>query len=101
MSTLAGGTPALDRRATGGGNPIGRAGAWIGGRLIAVLGAFSDRVAEAWGCRRPPRADRPAAAGSRAVLWIGCVLILAFLALPAFFMVPVSFTSEAFIDWPP
>jgi putative spermidine/putrescine transport system permease protein len=101
MSTLAGGTPALDRRGTGGSNPIGRAGAWIGGRLIAVLGAASDRIAEAWERLRPARADRPAAAGSRAVLWIGCVLILAFLALPAFFMIPVSFTSEAFIDWPP
>jgi len=35
------------------------------------------------------------------VLVAACVLILAFLALPAFFMVPVSFTTEGFIDWPP
>jgi ABC-type spermidine/putrescine transport system permease subunit I len=100
MSTLAGAAPGLDRRA-GGGNPIGRLGAWAGNRLVAVLGAISDRIAEAWERVLPPPADRPPATRSRAALWVACLLILAFLALPAFFMIPVSFTSEGFIDWPP
>src|SRR5205085_479003 len=77
MSTLAGGTPMLDRRATGRGNVIGRAGAWLGHRLITLLGATCDRVAEAWERVRPSRADRPAAATSRVVLWISGGVIIA------------------------
>lgn len=38
---------------------------------------------------------------SRAVLHTVCALVLAFIALPTLFVVPVSFTSEAFLTWPP
>ena len=63
MSTLAGGTP-VSQRGDGGGNAIGRAGAWLGGRLIAGLGAASDRVAELWERLFPPAPDRPSRAAS-------------------------------------
>jgi len=82
MSTLASGTPALDRRGGGRENPVARLSAWVGGRLIAILG---------W----------PSRPWARGVLVPVSLLILAFLAVPAFFMVPVSFTTGGFIDWPP
>lgn len=37
----------------------------------------------------------------RPTLWVFTVLILAFLVLPAFFVVPVSFTSQSFLSFPP
>ena len=33
---------------------------------------------------------------SRGILWIGVLLIIFFLAGPAFFIIPVSFTEEGF-----
>ncbi|HET6468138.1 MAG TPA: ABC transporter permease subunit, partial [Geminicoccaceae bacterium] len=102
MSTLAGGAPVSQRGGGAGwGNPIGRAGAWLGGRLIAGLGAASDLVAEQWERLFPPRPDRRPRGSSRAVLWVVALLVIAFLALPSFFIVPVSFTTDAFIEWPP
>lgn len=101
MSTLAGSAPVVDRRGGGRGNPIARLGSWLGGLAIAVLGWVSDRIAELGERVVPPRADRPHRAWSRAVLWTVGLLIVAFLALPALFIVPVSFTMDAFIEWPP
>lgn len=101
MSTLAGGTPEPDRRGTGGENPIARGAAWVGRRLIATLGWLGDRTAEVLERVVPARAERPPRPWSRGLLAPTCVLILAFLSLPALFMVPVSFTTEGFIDWPP
>ncbi len=100
MSTLAGSVPATERR-RGGGNPIGRLGSWAGRHAIAALGWASDRVAEGVERWLPARPDRPQPAWSRTALWIGGLLIVAFLALPAFFIVPVSFTTDSFIEWPP
>ena len=34
-------------------------------------------------------------------LWLGTVALVLFLALPALFLVPVSFTVSGIIDWPP
>ena len=101
MSTLASGTPALDRRGGGRENLISRLSAWAGGRLIAILGWLCDRAAEVTERLVPARPDRPARPWARGVLVIASLLILAFLAVPAFFMVPVSFTTSGFIDWPP
>jgi putative spermidine/putrescine transport system permease protein len=101
MSTLASGTPELDRCGGGRENLVARVSAWAGRRLIAAFGWLCDRAAELTERLVPRRAERPARAWARGVLVAACVLILAFLALPAFFMVPVSFTTEGFIDWPP
>ena len=35
------------------------------------------------------------------LLWLGPLLLVLFLALPALFLVPVSFTVSGIIDWPP
>ena len=100
MSTLASGSPRLERRG-GRENPIARLGAWVGGWLTAILGWHCDRSAELTERLMPPRPDRPGRWWGRGVLVVASVLILAFLAVPAFFMVPVSFTTGGFIDWPP
>jgi ABC-type spermidine/putrescine transport system permease subunit I len=101
MSTLAGSAPVIDRRGGRRGNPIARLGSALGGWAITALGWVSDRVAELGDRMAPTRADRPHRAWSRGVLWAVGLLIVAFLALPALFIVPVSFTTEAFIEWPP
>jgi len=101
MSTLAGGAPVSQRGGVGGANPIGQAGAWLGGRLIAGLGAASDLVAEQWERLFPSRPDRRPRGSSRTLLWAVVLAVIAFLALPSFFIAPVSFTTDAFIEWPP
>src|SRR5262249_34950482 len=100
MSTLATGTPRLERRG-GREEPIARLGAWVGGWLTAILGWLCDRAAEMAERLALPRPDRPGRRWGRGVLVVASVLILTFLAVPAFFMVPVSFTTGGFIDWPP
>jgi putative spermidine/putrescine transport system permease protein len=100
MSTLAGGAP-VSQRGAGRANPIGRAGAWLGARLIAGLGAASDLAAEQWERLLPARPDRRPRGSSRVVLWAVVLAVVLFLALPSFFIVPVSFTTDAFIEWPP
>lgn len=99
MSTLAGGASA-ERRA-GRVNPIGRVAGWAGRGAIAALGWATDRLAEVGDRVVPLRADRPARNWGRGVQWAVGLLIIAFLAVPAFFIVPVSFTTESFIEWPP
>jgi ABC-type spermidine/putrescine transport system permease subunit I len=99
MSTLAGAAPA--ERRGGGANPIGWAAGWAGWRAAAALGWLGDRLAEARERLWPPRPDRPGRPWGRRLQWAVGLTILAFLALPAFFIVPVSFTTEAFIEWPP
>jgi putative spermidine/putrescine transport system permease protein len=99
MSTLAGAASPARRGSLG--NPIGRAGAWAGWQAVSAVGWLADQLAEA--CERllPPRTDRPARTWGRGLQWAVGLLIIAFLALPAFFIVPVSFTTDAFIEWPP
>src|SRR5262250_1622034 len=88
LSTLAGAAPA-DRRG-GRGNRIGRAAAWAGWRAASALGAIADRLAEARERLVPPSSDRPASPWGRGLQWALALLILAFLALPALFIIPVS-----------
>jgi putative spermidine/putrescine transport system permease protein len=49
----------------------------------------------------PPRADRPRRSVGQGLFWIAALLIIAFLAVPAFFIIPVSFTEGRFLSWPP
>jgi ABC-type spermidine/putrescine transport system permease subunit I len=73
--------PAVSRLALGG---IGRAMAGAAGAVERVLPA-----------RAAARRD------SRRLQTVTVWLVLAFLALPTFFVVPVSFTQSTFLDFPP
>ena len=100
ISTLSGGgaAEAGSQRRPG---LIARAGALVGKRLIAVLGALGDRLADLR--EAVPRLDSARSNGraSRLLLWTISVAVIAFLCLPALFVIPVSFTSGTFIEFPP
>jgi putative spermidine/putrescine transport system permease protein len=80
---------------------IGRAGAFIGGQLIAALGALSDRLADLREAILPLDSARSNRRGSRLLLWTASLAVIAFLCLPALFVIPVSFTAGSFIEFPP
>jgi ABC-type spermidine/putrescine transport system permease subunit II len=69
--------------------------------VIAAAGQDSDWVGLAIEAIAPARADRKPRRWGWAVLWAAVVLVLAFLCLPSFFVIPVSFTSGSFIQFPP
>jgi putative spermidine/putrescine transport system permease protein len=98
MSTLSGGAGRADR---GGEGAIARLGAIVGEILIAALGWVSDRFAEVWERIFPVQPDRPPRAGARILLWATALLVIAYLCLPSFFVIPVSFTGGRFIEFPP
>ena len=64
------------------------------GSICAGFGAFYDKLV-----KRDPA--RPRTDNSRRSLWIVAGLVIFFLAAPTFFIVPVSFTEEGFLSWPP
>jgi len=77
---------------------LARIGAWLStnvlpriGDLIAQMLDVMDKVLPAFGRRREARMG----------LWFVSMAILAFLVIPAFFLIPVSFTEGEFIEWPP
>ena len=80
---------------------IARAGAWVGGRLIALMGWICDRFSDAAEALRAPKPDRPRATLSRKVLWGAGITVLVYLVAPSFFVIPMSFSEAAFISWPP
>lgn len=99
LSTLSGETTVMRKR--GGHNLIGRAGAALGLGFVALMGNACDLLSRTWERLFPYRAERPRRAYGRRSLWTMVLLVLAFLALPAFFIIPVSFTAESFLSWPP
>ena len=64
------------------------------GEICAGLGAFYDKLV-----KRDPARSR--ADYSRRSLWIVAGIVIVFLAAPTFFIIPVSFTEEGFLTWPP
>ena len=100
MTTLAGGGTYGQQGASEQGL-VARAINPIGGVLIAILGRVTDWIAILWEVLAARKIDRPPRVSGRVVLRLGVALLLVFLAAPSFFIVPVSFTTDAFIDWPP
>ncbi len=80
---------------------LSRAGAFVGMQLIALMGWICDRFGEAIDAIRPIRPDRPRATMSRRVLWLCVITVLVYLVAPSFFVIPMSFSEQAFIQWPP
>jgi putative spermidine/putrescine transport system permease protein len=100
MTTLAGGGTQSQQAASEQGL-MARAFNAIGGFLTAILGRATDWIAILWEALAARKNDRPARVSGRVVLRLGVALLLVFLAAPSFFIVPVSFTTDAFIEWPP
>ena len=98
LSSLSGGEDARTVRRRGW---FGRTGAALSARLIAALGAACDLVGRSWDSLVPTRRDRARRSLSRPLLAVTAGLIIAFLALPSFFVIPVSFTAGSFIQFPP
>jgi putative spermidine/putrescine transport system permease protein len=100
MTTLAGGGTqsqgGVDER-----GPVARAFGAVGAILTAMLGRATDGIAILWEMLTRASAQRAPAVSGRLVLRLAVALLLIFLAAPSFFIVPVSFTTDAFIEWPP
>ena len=100
LSTISGAqavTAAGEQRA----GVVSRLGAYVGARLIALMGWICDRFGEAMERIRPVRPDRPRLAFSRKTLWVSALAVLVYLVAPSFFVIPMSFSERAFIQWPP
>lgn len=70
-------------------------------KICAGLGHVTDAVLFPAFLARGAERERPRRSFGPAVQWIVVLAILLFLCLPAFIMVPVSFTGGSTIDWPP
>ena len=70
-------------------------------KLLAIIAAAGDIMEKAYRHVFPVRADRPALRTGAALLWTAAALALLFLVLPILFIIPVSFTKQSFIGWPP
>ncbi len=99
LSTLSGGSTGKARSKSS--NPIGRAGSWFGKKILAGLGWICAYAGAAYDYLIPRRPNKPRAPTSRKLLWTTAILVIFFLAAPAFFIIPVSFTEEGFLAWPP
>jgi putative spermidine/putrescine transport system permease protein len=100
MTTLAGGGT-QSQQGTSEQGAMARAFSVIGGVLITILGRATDWIAILWEVLAAGKIDRPPRAPGRVILRLGVASLLVFLAAPSFFVVPVSFTTDAFIEWPP
>lgn len=101
VSTLSGGATEMDTGGRRRSSLLASNGARLGARLVGALGWVSDRLGSLWEAILPPRADRPSRPLSRPALWIVGLIVISFLCLPSLFVIPVSFTSGNFIEFPP
>ena len=99
LSTLSGGE--AKRANSLSQNPIGYVGAQLGGLFTRGMGTLCEWIGVAYDRIRPPRADKQRTGGGRIAIWMVGLIMMGFLALPALFIIPVSFTEEGFLGWPP
>ena len=99
LSTLSGGEAKRSNSLAQ--NPIGYIGTTLGGLFTRGMGTLCEWIGVAFDRIFPPRADKQRAGGGRIAIWMVGLLMLGFLALPALFIIPVSFTEEGFLGWPP
>jgi ABC-type spermidine/putrescine transport system permease subunit I len=97
LSALSGG----GQDKSGGRGVIGRVGKFLGRIFIAVMAGLTERLGELYDRIFPRRADKPRVSLARAGAWVSGLLVISFLALPALFIIPVSFTEAGFLSWPP
>jgi len=100
MTTLAGGGTQSQRGAHERGL-VARGFGAVGAILTAMLGWATDGIAIVWEMLARGSVERAPRVSGRLALRLAVVVLLIFLAAPSFFIVPVSFTTDAFIEWPP
>lgn len=100
MSTLAGSSAQVADRDAGS-SLLGRWSGRVGALLIAALGTTTSAVGAVLGRILPRPTHRPPRFESRSVLRVVALALIAFLAIPSFFVIPVSFTQGEFLEWPP
>lgn len=69
--------------------------------LLGLIASAGERVERLFLRLRPSRADRPRRKMSAVLIWMTAILVLCFLVLPILFVIPVSFTKQSFLSWPP
>lgn len=72
-----------------------------GHRLVIALSAVSGQIGRVLERIRPVSAARRQLPLSRLMLWLAGLATLVFLAAPSLFVIPVSFSKAAYIQWPP
>ena len=80
---------------------LARGGAVLGRIAISALAWSCDRAGEAWDRVIRVSARRRRLSLSRPLLMLVGAVVIVFLCLPSFFVIPVSFTAGAFIEFPP
>lgn len=99
LATLSGGAMRLEVSPWR--NPIGWLGRRIGGFVIDVAAVVCEGAGRTFDKLRPRRPNQKPRQAGRKALWAVVILVLVFLAGPAFFVIPVSFTEGSFLGWPP
>jgi len=99
VSTLAGAPAGTGGREAG--PRRGRLLSRAGEAVLAVLGRVTDAAGSLLAPLAGTAANRRRRPVGRWLLAACVVLILVFLGLPAFLMLPMSFTSVGVLDWPP
>ncbi|MGE8944082.1 ABC transporter permease subunit [Leptospira interrogans] len=97
LSNLAGGAGRQTSASVSGEGLSARAGR----RILNALGSSTDSIGGAFRRVFPLNPGKKSGRFGRSTLWVVVIVILLFLCLPAFLMVPVSFTESVVIDWPP
>ncbi len=101
ITTLTGASGASSTVAPAG--TLRRIGACIGRASIEVISRINEGFSEVlrFVSRLFPRRVSGSGLLRRGLLWIVVAIGLAFLVLPAFFVIPVSFTGGSFLEFPP
>jgi len=73
----------------------------IGGLVTTLLAEITDAIGSFFYLVRMFQRNRTSNHKPRFILWTVTLLLIGFLALPTFFIIPVSFTAESFLTWPP
>lgn len=100
LSTLSGESANAGQSSSGTGL-VSRLGKFLGGLFIETMAAICEKAGIAYDTIFPRKADTPRRSQARRVLWISGLAVIGFLALPALFVIPVSFTEAGFLSWPP
>ena len=82
-------------------NLIGQISSRVGGQILSVLAWLFDSAGALFDRVMPARGNKPRKQQGARLLWVFGLAAIGFLVLPALFVIPISFTQESFLSWPP